>query len=67
MSKKMIFGILITIVGLVFAGFFIFYAAMEPYAYGLWDSLKGNEVMIPFIISMVVMCSGIAICFIEAY
>lgn len=69
--KKIIFGALITIVGLVFSAFSFIYAAMNPWDYngidGLLGSLLGTRMIIPFIISTMVMIIGLVICGKEAY
>ena len=53
MNKKMVFGILVTVVGLVFSAFCFIYTIMNPCIY------NG--------ISTVVMCIGLLLCFVEAY
>lgn len=71
MNNKMIFGVLFTVVGLVFSAFCFIYAAMNPWNYngidGLLGSFLGTDTLIPFFISTVVMLVGIVICFLEAY
>ena len=70
-SNKMLFGVLITIIGLVFSAFSFIYAAMNPWEWngigGLWGSFLGTHMMIPFIIGMLIMIVGIVLCFMEAY
>ncbi len=70
-SNKMIFGVLITIIGLVFSAFCFIYAVMNPWNWngigGLWGSFLGTHMLIPFIIGMVIMIVGIVLCFVEAY
>ncbi|MDR9756867.1 MAG: hypothetical protein WBJ83_00595 [Thermacetogeniaceae bacterium] len=70
-NNKMIFGVLITVVGLVFSAFSFIYAALNPWDYngitGLLGSFLGTHMLIPFIIATIVMCIGIMICFWEAY
>lgn len=67
MDKKMVCGILLTIIGLVFSAFCFIYAVMNPWSYngieGLLGSLLGTNTLIPFIISLVVMVIGLGICF----
>ena len=67
MDKKMVCGILLTIIGLVFSAFCFIYAVMSPWSYngieGLLGSLLGTNTLIPFIISLVVMVIGLGICF----
>lgn len=69
--KKMIFGILITIIGFFFSAFCFVYAMMNPVVYNgmegvLWNFI-GTDTLLPFIIGMIVMCAGLTICFFEAY
>lgn len=70
-SNKMLFGVLITIIGLVFSAFSFIYAAMNPWHWngigGLLGSLLGTHMLIPFIIGMLIMIVGIVLCFMEAY
>ena len=71
MNKRMAFGILITMIGLVFSAFCFIYAMMNPYDVngieGLLGAFLGTETLVPFIIATIVMCVGIIICFREAY
>lgn len=71
MSNKMVFGALITIIGLVFSAFSFIYAAMNPWTWndidGLLGSFLGTHTLIPFIIGIIVMITGLVICFKEAY
>lgn len=71
MSNKMVFGALITIIGLVFSAFSFIYAAMNPWTWndidGLLGSFLGTHMLIPFIIGVIVMIAGLVICFKEAY
>lgn len=71
MKPKMICGLLLTLIGLVFSAFCLIYAVMNPVVYNgmeglLWNFI-GTDTLIPFIIAMVVMCAGLSICFWEAY
>ena len=71
MNKKMKFGVLLTVVGLVLSGLFIIYAAMHPWDWngirGLLGSLLGTETVLPFLVSMSAMVTGLVICWKEAY
>ena len=53
MSNKMVFGVLITIIGLVFSTFSFIYATLNPWNWngidGLLGSLLGTHMLIPFI------------------
>lgn len=69
--RKMVFGILLTLVGLVFSAASFLYAAMNPWEWneidGLLGSFLGTHMLIPFLLGMAVMILGLAICFREAY
>lgn len=71
MNNKMVFGVLITVIGLVFSAFSFIYAALNPWNWngidGLLGSFLGTHMLIPFIIGTVVMIAGLFICFKEAY
>ena len=71
MTNKMMFGVLITVIGLVFAAFSFIYAAINPWSWngidGLLGSFLGTHMLIPFIIGVVVMTVGLVICFKETY
>ncbi len=71
MTNKMMFGVLITVIGLVFAAFSFIYAAITPWSWngidGLLGSFLGTHMLIPFIIGVVVMTVGLVICFKETY
>lgn len=71
MSNKMVFGVLITLIGLVFSAFSFIYAALNPWIWngidGLLGSFLGTHMLIPFIIGLVVLIIGLIICFREAY
>ena len=69
--KRIIFGTLITIIGLVFTAFTFIYAALNPWSYngidGLMGSFLGTQMLVPFIISLIVLVIGLAIVGFEAY
>lgn len=71
MNNKMVFGIMITLIGLAFSLSCFGFAALNPGIYndigGLFGALLCADMLWPFIISFVVMCGGICICFVEAY
>ena len=59
MDKKMVCGVLLTIIGLAFSVLFLILAALNPWDYngisGLLGSLLGTHTFIPFVISFTVM------------
>ena len=71
MSPKLLCGLLLTLVGLVFSSFCFIYAVMNPWSYngldGLLGSFLGTNTLVPFIISTVVMCAGLILCFCVAF
>ena len=71
MDRKMIAGIILTLVGLVFSVFSYGYTVMNPYVYngtsGLMAGFLGNDTLIPFVLSTAVMAAGLLICLWEAY
>ena len=70
-NKKIIFGLLLATIGCIFSAFCFFYAIMHPCIFngidGLLGALLHARLTVPFIISMIVMISGIVICGIEAF
>jgi hypothetical protein len=71
MSSKMVFGVLLTIIGLVFSAFSFIWAALNPWDWngisGLLGSFLGTDMLIPFVIGTIVMLIGLWICFMEAF
>ena len=71
MSNKMVFGVLVTVIGLVFCGFSFIYAAMNPWDWngirGILGSLLGTRMLLPFLIGLAVMVFGLVICYKEAF
>lgn len=69
--KKMIFAIALTTIGLIFTAFSFIWAAINPCDYngitGLYGAFLGADMLLPFIISLVVMISGVLIMFYESY
>ena len=69
--KKFVFGILIIVIGLIFSAFIFMYAIMNPGRYngisGLYGSLLCADLVASFIILLIVLIVGIAICGVEAY
>ena len=68
---KVIFGALLTVVGLVFSTFSFIYAAQNPWNWngidGLLGSFLGTHMLVPFLIGMLVMLAGLGICFVAAF
>jgi len=71
MNNKMIFGVLVTVIGLVFSAFSFIYAALNPWNWngidGLLGSFLGTHMLLPFLIGTAAMIAGLVICFLEAY
>lgn len=71
MKNRMVFGCLITLIGLVFSLFSFIYVTVNPCIYngidGFLGSLLGNDMLLPFIISTAVMIVGLVLCYKEAY
>lgn len=71
LDKKMIFGILLTIIGLFFTAFCFVDAVLNPCIYngidGLLGAFLGQDTLIPFVISFVIMILGLGICFWRAF
>ena len=69
--KKFVFGAFIMMLGLLFAAFSFIFAALNPWDYngitGLFGSLLGTQMLIPFIVSLIIMVTGLTICWYEAY
>lgn len=69
--KKIVFSIMLTIIGLIFSAFCFMYASLNPWDYngvtGLMGSFLGTNMLMPFIISLIVMISGLVISWYEAY
>ena len=70
-NKKMIFGLLLAVIGCIFSAFCFFYVVMHPCVYngigGLRGAFLNTDLTVPFVISMIVMIAGIVICGIEAF
>ena len=71
MNKKMICGVLLTVVGLVYSAFCFIEAVLHPGTYngigGLRGALLCSDTLLPFVLSTAVMWIGLLLCFIEAY
>ena len=69
--KRMVFGILLTVIGFVFFAFCLIHALLNPVILngvgGLLSALIHHGTLVPFILSAVVMCAGLAICGWEAF
>ena len=70
-SNKMIFGVLLTLIGLTFSVLSFVYAAMHPWNIdgqeGLLVSLMGTNMWLLLSIALIIMIAGLCICFKEAY
>lgn len=71
MDKKMICGVLVTVIGLTFSMFTLAYASMNPWDYNgidaLLGSLLGTQMLTPLILALTVMLAGLGYCFWCAY
>ena len=69
--KKFLFGMMITVLGLIFAALCFLWAAVQPWNYtgidGLLGSFLGTGTLLPFGISLVLLFTGVMICWFEAY
>ena len=69
--KKFICGIILCIIGFMFAFVCFIRTLYKPFYYngreGLLASFLGNNTLLPFIISMLVLIAGVSICIYEAY
>lgn len=69
--KKFSFGLLVSVIGLIFSAFSFMYAIIHPGIYngtsGLTGALLCANLQLPFIISTIVMLIGLFICGYEAY
>ncbi len=69
--KRMVFGVLLTVIGFVFFAFCLIHALLNPVILngvgGLLSALIHHGTLVPFILSAVVMCAGLAICGWEAF
>lgn len=71
MDKKMICGVMLTVIGFVFSVICFINVSLHPWNYegidGLLGSLLGIDTLVPSIVSLAVMVSGITICFWQAF
>ena len=69
--KRMVFGALLTLVGLLFSAFCFIHAILNPVSLngveGLMSAFICWHTLVPFILSVAVMCAGLAICGWEAF
>lgn len=69
--KRMIFGSLLTMVGLVYAAVCFHWALSNPWYYagidGLLGSFLAHDILLPFLFSSLTLLLGLAICCFEAY
>ena len=70
-DKKMICGVLLTVIGLVFSAFCFIWAVAHPCIYngigGLVGALLYAGILIPFLLALAVMGAGVILCFILAF
>ena len=71
MDRKMVCGILLVIIGLVFTSVSIIYVALSEnitysdngrQIFGVFGSLLATHMLVPLIISLVILISGLLIC-----
>ena len=76
MDRKMVCGILLVIIGLVFTSVSIIYVALSEnitysdnvrQIFGVFGSLLATHMLVPLIISLVILISGLLICFLLAF
>ena len=76
MDRKMVCGILLVIIGLVFTSVSIIYVALSEILliaimavkfFGVFGSLLATHMLVPLIISLVILISGLLICFLLAF
>ena len=71
MNNKMVCGVLVTLIGLVFSAFSFIHAALNPWNWngieGLLGSFLGTHMLVPFVLSTAVMLVGLVLCFVTAY
>ena len=70
-SNKMIFGALLTMIGLAFSGLSFLYASLNPWPIenmnGFTGALAGTNMWVLMFVGIVIMIVGFIICFKEAY
>ncbi|CVI72775.1 hypothetical protein NDGK_02708 [Clostridiales bacterium CHKCI001] len=70
--KKFICGIILCVIGFMFSFVCFIRTIYNPFmvyndSEGLLASFLGNNTLLPFIISMLVLIAGVSICIYEAY
>ena len=69
--KRMVFGVLLTVIGFVFFAFFLIHALLNPVTLngvdGLLSAFVSHGTLVPFVLSAIVMCAGLAVCGWEAF
>jgi len=69
--KRMIFGILLALIGLVYSFFCFLWAVKNPWYYngidGILGSFLGTGTLLPFILSLLLLIIGTAVCCCEAF
>ena len=71
MDKKMICGVMLTVIGFVFSVICFANTLLHPGVYNDIDGLLGSmlvrDTLVPSIVSLAVMVSGLTICFRQAF
>ncbi len=69
--KKMLFGMFLTTISAIYSLVLLVTATDHPVTYngadGLYANLRGNGLFVPFLVSVVLVFVGIALCMIEAH
>ncbi len=69
--KRMVFGVLLTVIGFVFFAFCLIHALLNPVILngveGLLSAFISHGTLVTFILSAIVMCAGLVICGWEAF
>ena len=69
--KRMVFGVLLTVIGFVLFAFCLIHALLNPVTLngvgGLLSAFISHGTLVPFVLSTAVMCAGLAICGWEAF
>ena len=69
--KRMVFGVLLTVIGFVFFAFCLIHALLNPVTLngidGLLSAFVSHGTWVPFLLSAIVMCAGLAVCGWEAF
>ncbi|MCI8698781.1 MAG: hypothetical protein HFF20_07860 [Oscillospiraceae bacterium] len=69
--KRMVFGVLLAVIGFVLFAFCLIHALLNPVTLngvgGLLSAFISHGTLVPFVLSTAVMCAGLAICGWEAF